>query len=332
MTFNTSIVQLPVSHINLKDNRFQITTSTDLSRLSDSIKNTGLISLPLIYAEINAGKKPDFIIVSGFRRIKACQYLGMKNIEIRIAGSDTAQIDLVRFAITENAFQRPLNLIEKSRAYSMLSRFFPDNKKHENMLEKEALNLGLSDASHMIKKLLPLCHMPESVQKGLAEDSISLPAALELNTLKPEYADILACLFTDLKLSTSKQREVMNLLKDISLCHEISIKDILDEKNLCEILQNQDIDRNQKSHALRTILKQRRYPAIVQAEKNYEKYLKELKLGQNIKLVPPKDFEGSVYSLILNFSNVNELKEQSKILERIIQEPSLDKILEKQLI
>ena len=328
MIFNTSIVQLPISHINLKENCFQITTNSDISNLVQSIKKIGLISPPLIYSEINSDKKPGFTIVSGFRRIKACCKLGLKTIDVRIADktadNNVEQIDLVRFAIAENAFQRSLNLIEKSRAYTMLSRFFPDKK----ILEKESSALGLSDSFQMIKKIQCISQMPKSVQKCILEEIISLAVALELSSFETKETEMLVNLFTDIKLSISKQREVLNLLKDISLCHEISIIEILNEKGLCEILQDQDIDKNLKASKLRKILKQRRYPAIVEAEKTYEKYVKELKLGQSAKLVPPKNFEGTIYSLILNFSNIMELKKQNEIIKRIIQEPALEKILE----
>lgn len=325
MTFNSSIVQLPLSHINLDEKRFQITTDSDISNLSESVKTMGLISPPLIYSEDCNDNSHSFTIVSGFRRIKACHVLGMKILDVRIADQNTKEIDLVKIAIAENAFQRQLNLLEKSRAYEMLSRFLPDN----NILAQKALSLGLSDSPHMIKKIRLIAHMPESVQQGIFEDSISLAIALELDSFTSGDADILAMLFCGLKLSTSKQREIINLVKDISLCNKITVKEIFKEKEIHELIHDRDIDRNQKAFKLRSVLKQRRYPSIFEAEKTYEKYAKELKLGQKIKLVPPKNFEGTNYSLCLNFSNISELKEQSGIVSRIIHEPALEKILER---
>ena len=113
--------QIPLSLIDSKDQTFRITTETYIDDMLDSIKNVGLINSPILIK-----KKSKYTIISGFRRIAACRKLGFLNIEAKILDSNANELDCLKFAIIDNSFQRPLNLIEQSRALFMLSGFFKD--------------------------------------------------------------------------------------------------------------------------------------------------------------------------------------------------------------
>jgi len=78
---------------------------------------------------------------------------------------------------------------------------------------------------------------------------------------------------------------------------------------------------------LRQYLKKRRFPALTSAEKRFDLLVKELKLGQDIKLIPPNNFEGATYTLTLNFKNMVELKARKATFDAIIQNSALEKIL-----
>ena len=94
-----------------------------------------------------------------------------------------------------------------------------------------------------------------------------------------------------------------------------------------KILHDTELNRNQKTQQLRITLKQRRFPALTQAEKTFEKQLKALKLNNDTRLIPPKYFEGLTYSLVLNFKNMSELNAHQKILNHLVDHPAMEKIL-----
>jgi hypothetical protein len=79
---------------------------------------------------------------------------------------------------------------------------------------------------------------------------------------------------------------------------------------------------------LRAYLRQRRYPRIDAAEKTFEMHRKNLKLGNDIKLIPPKEFEATAYGLNLTFANLEHLKALQTRLNKIIQKPDFKKIIE----
>ncbi len=153
--------------------------------------------------------------------------------------------------------------------------------------------------------------------------------ALELGRLDPEVAECLVEFFGQLKVGLNKQRELLLLLNEIARREDISIRHLIAEKKLQNILQNAELDRAVKRQEIRSYLRQRRFPAISRAEEKYEKLVKQLKLGSNINLIPPKDFEGMTYLMTLRFDNRQELNNMKEKFEKIIHHPSFGKILER---
>lgn len=311
--------RIKLSRIDSDDDTFRITTDANTDDLMVSIHHVGLLNLPLL-VENNS----DYTIVSGFRRIEACQRLGWSHINARILDSDTHRFECVRYAISDNAFQRPLNLIEQSRSIHMLSGFFKDQSR----LAQEMSVFGLPANQSVITKIIRVCHLSSPIQSGILSNTISLSTALELDKLKQDAGDGLAILFNCLKLGLNRQREIITLVKEIALRDGMSIQDVLEAKGVQDILGNEDLNGNQKARKLRIYLRQRRFPSIAVAEKEFEKHVKKLKLGSGTKLIPPDNFEGADYTLKISFKNLAELKNRKTTFDTVIRHPSLEKILE----
>ena len=313
-----NLVSIDLASIDLEDHTFRITTDTRIEDLIFSIKSVGLLNAPILKK-----KTSGFQIISGFRRISACLSLGMTEISARIVDPDSKKLECVKFAITENSLQRTLNLIEQSRSFYLLSGFYKDN----DHLAKAASVLGLPNNLSIINKVKKICRLPRDIQNGVLSDTISLSMALELEMLEKDEGSAFAILFEKLKLSLNKQREILTHIKEIAIIENISIINLLTKSHLREIVDNKDLDRNKKINKIRLYLKQRRFPEITRAEKEIEIKIKKLKLGSNIKLIPPKNFEASTYSLNLQFSSMEQLRENKTTLQKIIQNPILKDII-----
>jgi len=286
----------------------------------DSIHHVGMLNLPLLVK-----KETGYKIVSGFRRIEACRQLNRDDVEVRILKSDTKRLECVTYAITDNSLQRPLNLIEQSRSINLLYPFFNDIR----ILGKELSAMGLPANPSIVKKIKELCYLPESVQNGILSNTISLAMALELGKLEREVGEGFAKLFETLKLSLNKQKEILTLVKEISLREDIPILKVIKTDRVQQILTNENLDRNQKIRKVRIYLKQRRFPVITAAENEFKNQLKKLELGSGTKLIPPDNFEGSTYTLKLFFRNLNELKDRHASIDKLINTPFLRKILDR---
>ncbi len=321
MDWIAHLKSVPLSRIDTTDETFRITTRTNVDDLLASIRHDGVLNPPLVIE-----KAAGFAIVSGFRRLTACQKLGREEITVRVLEPDLGPLDYLRFAIADNAFQRPLDLIETSRALHKLAAHLNTDRR---MIES-ASSLGLPSNPSVIKKIKDLCLLPESIQGAILTDHISLSMAIDLQKLAPDCAVALARLFGEFKLSLNKQREIMTLVKEIARRDGIPEQKVLEDRQLQDIISDQDLDRAQKARGLRTYLRQRRFPQIVKAEAIFEQQRQELDLGNDIKLIPPKDFEGTTYSVIMSFSSIPRLKTLRSKLDRMIRHPGLKKIIERQ--
>jgi len=284
----------------------------------ESIQHDGLITPPLLIKKDSA-----FIIVCGFRRITACLKLNWKEITACILKPDISTLDCLRLAIAENALQRSLNLIETSRCLQKLSLFITDIRQ----LAESASSLGLPDNPSIIDKIKSLSLLPRSIQSSILAETISLAMANELESLEADIAIAFTQLFCQLKIGLNKQKEIVTLVKEIARRESLSPQDVIEDKHFIEIMTQRDLDRGQKSRKLRSYLRERRYPKIAEFEKNFEIHRKNLNLGNNIKLIPPKEFEAAIYGLNMTFTNLEHLKTLQTRLNTIIQQPDFKKIL-----
>jgi ParB family chromosome partitioning protein len=304
MRFRVKTVEL--SSISKKDNTFRITTKNNIDDLANSIHKVGIVNLPLLME--SAG---NYIVVCGFRRIKAYRHLGWHSVKAKILDSDTKKLECIKFAITDNAFQRPLNLIEKSRALNLLA----------------ISPLGLNESHSSVDRIKTLCHFPPALQKSILSNTISLTVALELGKLPGDSLEGFVKLFDHLKMSLNKQREIFTFVKEIALRDDIPMPRLLEDKHVQEILHRDDLDRNQKIRKIRIFLKQLRYPVLTKVEETVEKHKLNLKLGKGAKFIPPDFFEATTFTLQFSFKNIDELKTHQAAFDAIIKNPALKKIL-----
>ena len=311
---------IALDRINLQDDEFRITTGEDLNGLLKSIQCDGLITPPLLIK-----KNSFFTIISGFRRISVCQKLAWNEITARVLKPDVGALDCLRLAIADNTFQRPLNLIETSRCLYKLSSYIPNNKR----LTELAANLGLPSNPAAIGKIRSLCLLPLPIQRSIMTERISLATAKELESLDTDSALSFARLFDQLKIGLNKQREIITLVREIASRDGLSTQTVMDDRLIMDIMGDSNLDRGQKTHKLRYTLRQRRYPQITAAQKTFETHRKNLKLGENIQLIPPKDFEATTYGLNLTFENLTQLNTLQKKLSQLVHHPALKKILDR---
>ncbi len=309
-----------LADINVQDTTFRITTREDLEDLLVTLEPMGLLHPPVLL-ENSSGYK----IICGFRRIAAGRHLGWKDIAANVFKASADRFKLAQLAIADNALQRPLNLVETSRALKLLAAM----GANQQQIRQASLRLGLPTNPTVAGKVQKICGLPLPIQEGILTGTINLSMALELGKLEPESAADLVGLFNQLKVGLNRQRELLLLLSEIAQREDISIQQLVAEKPLQKILQNTEMDRAIQRQNIRSHLRQRRYPAISRAEADYQKWVKRLKLGNHIKLVPPKDFEGPKYALTLHFENRQDLSAMTKRIAKILENPAFAKILDR---
>lgn len=312
---------LDLTVIALEDDTYRITTSATVEDLAKSIQHVGLINPPILVQ-----KQDRYIIVAGFRRIVAMQKLDHRHIPVKVMPAESQPLQCIQIAITDNISQRKLDLMEISRALALLDACIGDRER----LYAEAQNLGLSDSRHHIDKIIGISRLPYSIQEGIYQNRISLSMAIELQGFDSSTGNLLAEIFTALKLNRNKQREICAHLKEIARREKCSTQEILLSEGVSDVLADNDLDNLQKTRILRLKLRRRRFPNLSLAEESFQHNLRKLNLGSGISLLPPEYFEGTSLKLSMSFKNETELKEQIEILNKTLTNPHLGKIFQSQ--
>jgi ParB family chromosome partitioning protein len=310
---------ISLAHICAEDSTYRITTARRSDDLKVSIAAMGLIHPP-IFQRSTAGYR----IISGFRRIEAIRDLGQTDLKACLLPADCSESTRVRLAIADNSLQRPLNLLESSRALNLLSRIAVD----ESHLSEMAAVLSLPDNPAMIAKIISLNTMAAPIQMGVESGALTLAMALELDRFDVNIAESLARTFIDLRLGLNRQRELLTLLNEIAKREDRPIDAVLAEEDIRKIIDNDDLDNPRKSRQLRALLYQRRYPAISEKSQRFNGMVKSMRLGDGVKLIPPGNFEGTTYTLSITFDRIDHLMGRGKCLETLGQSDALKSFLE----
>ena len=315
--YQYQIRKISIEQINLKDRKYCISSKKDLNDLKESIKLTGLINLPVIQVLDNN----DYRVISGFQRVKACIELNYKSLECKIIDKDLSDFKCAIIAITDN-INRPLDLLEQSKACHLIIDTLPEKESIGNIAPK----LGLPENPKMFKKMSELCQFPKKIQDIISDGTISLAMAYELVSLPLEESMIYADFFSKLKLSLSKQREIINWAGEISKRDDILLSDILNCSYIKTIFEDEKMEGNKKASEIRNYLKQQRYPMISKFETDFKRKISRLPLKKGMKLIPPVNFESQDFNFELRFRSSEELQKQCEILTMISRSSDFEKI------
>lgn len=311
------VTDLNLAVIDLRDDTYRITTSTDVENISKSVRHVGLINPPILVQ-----KEDRYRIVAGFRRIEALHKLNYQEVPAKVMPAESSPIDCVRIAIADNISQRKLDLLEISRALTLLDAYIED--RHN--LSTEAKNLGLPENHHHIEKIIGICRLPHLIQEGVCQNRLSLNMVAELQEFDAATGILLARFFMELKLNQNKQKEICSHLKEIAYREKRSPREILLSEGVPELLADKDLDNLQKTNVVRSSLRRRRFPNLSRAEEAFQRNLRKLNLGSRISLFHPEFFEGPSLRLSMSFKNETEYREQVDILNQTLMNPHLTKI------
>jgi ParB/RepB/Spo0J family partition protein len=306
---------VPLDRIDAADLRFRITTTIDKDDLSASIQGMGLLHPPIL-----ADQGSIYKIVSGYRRIDACRRLKRDPIQARILPSDTPPSQCARIAIADNTCQRSLNVVEQSRAYILIRQ----STTNPQAMCAMAQSVGLPDSQAAISRIMTVAAMPALLQEAILSGDIALPVALQISRLEPDEANAMIGFFKTITAGLNVQRELLDLIRDISRRDRTSMARLLEKKPVAPILQNKDrCSPSQQVHQLRRLLKRMRYPTLCQVESDFRQAVKSLSLDPRIKIEPPLFFEGRSYRIRVTVDTRQQLKRLQAELAKLADHPHI---------
>lgn len=312
------VENIDVCNIDLSDETFKISSDNDIATLAASIKSIGMINMPLVKRVIENQLKDKYVVISGFKRIQAIKSIGITQILVVVMESDNKLCSCL--AIADNAFQRPLNIIEQMRGIRLLKRFiFADQEIIEN--SPQIFNFKMN--ANLINMFSDIAQMPESVHRLIQNDRLAVNCAVKFKHYgyNDNSIEAFAALFSKIKASLSKQKEIITTIHEIAARDNLSIIDLIESDELKQILDNDENDDNRKGNLIRSALFNRRYPNLSKAKEQFTEKIKKLhsqgNLRSDIKLEPPVDFEGQDYTVSFKASNLKEFRDKIENLKAV---------------
>lgn len=296
------------------DERLRITTAGAFADLSRSLAQDGLINPPLL--QRSAGT---WLMISGFRRLAAARQLGWEHLPVRIVGEEVPWRACVGWAIADNALQRPLNIIEVSRALNLLNAAWPNPQERQRL----AAAWHLPASPSQVARLLPLATLPPPFQEALLDGRLAPAMALELTALDLPEADRLLHFFSMLRLGLNRQKAFLSLLWDIARREGLTLLAVLKTDELIALYDDQDTERPRRVEQVYRYLRQRRYPHLTAAEARFQSCVKALQWGPEILLQASPAFENPNYTLTLTFSHLGQLASHLDTIRNDLQHPAL---------
>jgi ParB family chromosome partitioning protein len=312
MDFEISDVSL--DQIETADHTFKITTPTGKTELAPSISAIGLLQPPVLIP-----KGRTYTVICGYRRIAAFASLNIASIPARVLHPDCPMIQCARIAIADNSLQRNLNVVEQSRAYALIRKFADTAASWLNI----AHSAGVPASQSAMDRIMPVAGMPATLQEAIVEGSIALPIALHIHRLNEDDARSLGRFFRTITTGLNVQRELLEMLSEISLRDDVAIARLIEQEDVAAIMGNEASPAPQKVQELRLLFKSQRYPELNKAEVAYHQTLKSMRLDPRIQLQPPRFFEGKSYRLTLTIDSRRQLKSLQPQIEKLILHPDL---------
>jgi ParB family chromosome partitioning protein len=245
--------------------------------------------------------------------------LKLNPIPARILPHDIPPTECARIAIADNTSQRCLNVVEQSRAYGLMREF----AAHPQTIRDMAKSVGLPDSLAAMSRIAPVADMPARLQKAILVGNIALPVALQIIRLEPDDANAMIGLFNRVGAGLNVQRELLDLLSDISRRDGIALAQLLDQIPVVSTRNNKDLPSSQQLHQIRQALKKKRYPTLCRVETDFRQAVKSLALSGRIKIEPPRFFEGRSYRISVTVETREQLKRLQTELARLADHPGI---------
>jgi len=305
----------PADAVDLKfidpdDAVFRLSYGFDLEPLKESIRRIGLINPPLLRS------RPDdrYQIVSGYKRILALKELGISSAACQLVSPEMGDAACLLLSLYDNISHRELNPIEKSTALNRLLSYFSEEKIVSDFLPL----LKLEPHITQFRAYQPLCLLDTGIRDAIIDGIIDVQSALRLSRLDPDSRECLARLLISLRLSVSKQAEVITTVAEIGLRDGVSLRTVTGDPGIQSTLTNDKLNRPQKGDAVLRLLREKRYPRLTAKERQVKGELSRIKLPPGASITPPPFFEDNRYCLSVCFTGWQELRERLDSLRTIV--------------
>jgi ParB-like chromosome segregation protein Spo0J len=319
VTILIRLQEVSLAQIALPETTAEMTAAADLDRLAASLQEVGLINPPWLQPQPGGNR---FRVVTGVRRLQAAADLGWQEIPVRLVPADTSDFYCLLVHVMDNAFTREFNLREQADlAVRLLS-----HADRETVVARYLPYLGLPPSQAHLSRLIKTAGLEAPWQQLAASGRLGLTAAARLADWDPETRAAAWPFWESLRLSQSKQEELLDQVAILARREGLSPAAVLAQDALRRALTEPDRTLQERVQAVRRHLYARLYPRLSAAREAFETALARLgwKRSPRLRLHPPAVFEGPDFQLEIKFRDAPELQKLLAEIARLTQAEGFD--------
>ena len=229
------VYELPLAEIDpFPEHPFKVRMDEDMDQLTQSVKERGVIT-PITVRQKEDGR---YEIVSGHRRVKACELAGLETVraEIKELTRDEAIILMV-----ESNFQRSV-ILPSEKAYSYKMRLDAMNRQGQRTdltsspvgtklgRSSDEITAVTGDSKNQVYRYIRLTSLIPSLLDQVDDGKIALRPAVELSYLTDEEQNLLADVISYMDATPSHDQAIrLRRLSEQGCLPLASIEEIMRE-------------------------------------------------------------------------------------------------------
>jgi len=229
---------LPIDKLRPFENHpFRVKDDAEMDQLVFSVLTQGLLT-PIVVRETDT---EEYEVISGHRRLRACQKAGIETVPALIYSMDR---DAAIIALVDsNLHREPLLPIEKAFAYRMKmeaeSRQGQRNDLTSDQVGPKLTAAAISeDSASQVKRYIRLTYLIPEILQMVDEKKIALTPAVELSYLtESEQRDL---------LETMESEDCTPSLSQSQQLKKLSQSGVLNMDRILELLQQPKADQEEK--------------------------------------------------------------------------------------
>lgn len=273
--------------------RFQWSFARDLGPLIESVSRQGILT-PVLLKQRESG----FQIIDGLSRVQAALRCSLSEIPAAVLSADDAACFLQ--ALETNRWTRALNAVETALILQESLILLGKEKT-----QQEVYGLLQIEGGRSAREFTDLLKLPESIQKGVVQESLPIRTALKFLAFGPEEGLPIWERLTSLKMNSNKINECLDWIREIS---------VRDAKRPLEVLGRYADAAD--SEALRSGLRKARNPIFERRKNRFEAAVAGLKLNGRLQVQPPLFFETDAVEIKARVSTKEDLARLTELLSR----------------
>jgi hypothetical protein len=311
--------EIALQEIDFRNETFRISEALDSGPLLESLRAIGQLNPAAL-----AGSDSSYLIVCGFRRLRALNMLGKDRALAWILTKDITPVRCFEFALWDNLSHRQLDPLEKARAVFKLMNVF--GVPQQTVVGVYLPILGLPPHPAILRSCMAIYGAHPELQKCLFEGRLTQSSVETLAEKSVQVQERFAQLMSRVRLSASLQKKVLNLIQELSAMTGAEFGEPLCTPEAIQIINDSRLSAFQKGEELFGLLYQMRFPRLSKAVDKFSADKKLLGLPGSIRVSADPFFETGDLRVEFDASSPEQFRELADALCSASRNPVLEEL------